>query len=607
VIPYDQVLEGLKQFCSEHKLGTVYPGLELSKEFKTDVEIAINRGTEFFVDPMPPIDFVSVKTVNEPAGEEPQDESEKKSHYYTLFWYVSPHEQNIEKLEQRLRFYQCHLSRVVPIKAIKMILVICKDTSLDLPLVDNMVKTNGFGLLKFEDLEKKPVILDEPLSFREHMEEVIRNPLETDDMVPLSEEVKKEAKNVGLYLDRFVRETIDALAGQSPRRIGKRYIDRRILDLAFQIDNVCYADTLKDLVTNHLQEKTDDFEFVNKAFSVLWEKNFPEIEYTDFLKKAEIPLYNIFAGKKHPYRDHYLHQFQVFMLGSAIIDKLMSSKHKDVVKPQFIDKQWLVTSSFHDVAYPLQLYDSWAKDFFKESLGIQDLGVSDIKSYFVEKSLLSSVGFIIDEFCKRHFKERLSGNWLNEEKNLLLFFYDRITKHKHHSTLGSIFLLKQAQEKSPENLETIFVPSALAIALHHYDEVFKNVYEANNELDKAWENLPDNRKIKTIDFVIDPLTFILMYCDCAQDWGRPKANQKPRVEGIEGQNFVLDNCCVSDDQCSIRLVSPGLESIDEDFIRMETEIRNLKKMLRTPKNFDFRITLVDRSGDRSECRFKCTP
>jgi hypothetical protein len=161
----------------------VYNGLELSQEFQTDIEIAKKRGTEFLIDPMPPIDLVAVKTVNEPAGEEPKNSEEKKSRYYTLFWYVSPNNPDFDVLEQRLRFYQFHLSRVVPIKAIEMILVMCKgmDTQLQSKLGD-VAGRNGFGLWKFEDIKKQPLTLYEPSNFRKHMEEVIADPPKGDKM-----------------------------------------------------------------------------------------------------------------------------------------------------------------------------------------------------------------------------------------------------------------------------------------------------------------------------------------------------------------------------------------------------------------------------------------
>ena len=62
------------------------------------------------------------------------------------------------------------------------------------------------------------------------------------------------------------------------------------------------------------------------------------------------------------HRDHYLHQFQVFLMGSCILDKLLDLNHPDIISNTKIDVQWLIASSFHDMAYPLQLYEDWAKN-----------------------------------------------------------------------------------------------------------------------------------------------------------------------------------------------------------------------------------------------------
>ncbi len=289
------------------------------------------------------------------------------------------------------------------------------------------------------------------------------------------------------------------------------------------------------------------------------------------------------------------------MLGTAIIDKLMSANYPVIMKYPNIDKQWLVASSFHDVAYPLELYDNWAKEFFKQSLDIQDAGVSDIKSYFVDKSMLSSVGFIINELCRRHFNDPLKGNWLYDEKKLLLFFYDRTTRHKHHSILSSIFLLKQAQVHAKEDLEDIFVPSALAIALHHCDYVFEKFTQRIQP-----GKISQNRKPKIIDFSTDPLTFILMFCDCAHEWGRPKISID--LVGSELQDertFELDACNITGGGCFIRILSEKLKSTERLFTHKNDELLRYKKILRCPTDLRFEIVLVDNKGEKSEHIFEC--
>jgi len=320
------------------------------------------------------------------------------------------------------------------------------------------------------------------------------------------------------------------------------------------------------------------------------------MDYSNFLRIAELPLYNIFASKKKPYRDHYLHQFQVFLLGLGIIDKLISGNHQDIGNYPNIDKQWLITSSFHDMAYPLQLYDVWAREFFEKSLGIPDIGISDLKSHFVEKSLLSTLGFLVTELCKKHFGEPLEGNWLHKEKDLVLFLYDRVTRLKHHCLLSSIFLLRQAQLlERPDLLDDLFVPAGLAIALHHHERIWKPLGHGRDEI---WRNLPKNRRLSSLAFKTNPLAFILIFCDCVQEWGRPTL-QKESLSGEE-KRFVLSKCTIDTSGCLIEIKTPQLARTDKRFKDKDTELGNLENFLIAPAGMDFKIVLKDMSDTTSE-------
>jgi hypothetical protein len=379
------------------------------------------------------------------------------------------------------------------------------------------------------------------------------------------------------------------------------------LEHAFSLKHVSYAAKLKEMVTAHLMKKGDDYDFVRNTFSTLWQMYFPKMDYSKFLHDAELPLYHILAPNKEPYRDHYLHQFQVFLAGSCILDRLMDMNQPDIIKNPNIDKQWLITSSFHDMAYPLQLYEDWAKGFFEESLDIPDLGTLDIKSYFVDRSLLSSIGFFINALCDKYFDGPFKDNCLYNEKELILFFYDRISKIKHHCILSSLYLLKQALSSNPELVDDFFVQPALSIVLHHYDQVFKEL-ELPGEEDIAWKNLKKaGRVLPLLEFKTDPLTFLLMFCDSAQEWGRPKLEHpKPEDFKEDEQRFVLDKCDINKSGCCIKIKTPKLESIDEKFEAKDKELVALQKFLRAPNDFSFEIILLDKSGEPRPHRLKCS-
>jgi len=609
-IQYTDIINWLKKYCHTKRFGKTYLGLEKSREFIADVDGAKTKGVEFSVDPMLPIDLVAVYSKKEKDQDKPGEKV--KVNYYTLFWIVSTEESDVEKLGVRLQFYQFLLSRVTDLRSVKIYLVVHEGVEKEME--SNLLRianNDGFGLLKLESVEKPP---HEPLadarSFRYHMEEVLRNPPKDMKLDPLPRPVKKRAKKIGKYLDLFVREAIDAVAGRTPIQAGKRFIDRELLEHVFSLKHVLYAAELKEMVTTHLKSKGDDYDFVKNTFSHLWSIYFPKMEYSNILDISEFPLYHILAPDKKPYRDHYLHQFQVFILGSCILDHLMDINQPDIVKNHNIDKQWLITSSFHDMAYPLQLYEEWAKDFFSEVLNIPDLGRLDIKSYFVDRSLLSSTGFIINILCRKHFNKKLRDNWLDEEKELIQFFYDRISKIKHHSILSSLYLLKQAQSKHPELLKKLFVPSALAIVLHHYNQIFTELKQSKEpkEKDEIWEKLKEKgRVLSLLEFKTDPLTFLLMFCDSAQEWGRPK-REHPRPEDFkeDEHRFVLDKCDINKSGCCIKIKTPKLESIDDKFKIKHKELEALQTFLRAPTDFSFEIILLDKSDEPRPHRLKCS-
>lgn len=572
---YNKIIKWLENYYEGlgHEIYSTFRGLEYSKQFITDVEEAEKEGTEFIVDPKLPIDFVAVKTEEEARDDKPDEVV--KVNYYQIFWIVSPDDQATER---RLQFYRFYLSRISWVKAIEFIIVVPADIESESEKkITKIAEDNGFGLWKVETTKAEPDLICSSKDYGKHMEDSLISPKDPK-MEHFDTVITDKAEDLSLFFESFVREAVEALAGLTPKRYGRRYIERKLLDKVFDLENIKYAEELKYLVATHLINKGSDYEFVSSTFSTLWKKCELGIDYNDFLKTFEPPLLNIFAGKDQPYRDHYIHQFQVFLLGLHIIDKLRT------IFPEEIDRLWLITASFHDMAYPLQKYDSWAQSFFKESLGIESIGVSDIKSNFVEGSLLASMGDIINALCKGHFNGELRGNWLQEEQSLIRFFHERITQRKHHCILSSLSLLKRALLVDHSLRETLFVPSALAIALHH---------------DVVWRELPTERHLNSLKFSNDPLAFLLMFCDCVQEWGRPKTNESSVSESDE-EFFLFEDCNVTDSKCTVTIYSPYLSRTQQRFKDKGDELDNLEAFLQSPPEAEFWVTLKDKFGAKSE-------
>lgn len=577
---YNEIINWLESYYKKTQRGIkIYRGLEYSPEFVRDVDDAKEVGTKFLIDPMLPIDLVAVRST--PRKDEVKNISRAVS-LYTLFWFVASYNRSIET---KVKFYQLYLSRLSRLDAVRIIMVIPFTSGPGLKRsLRKIAEDNGIGLWEVKPKEK-PIEICVPKDFRKYMEDTFKNPPEEPKkMVRFLASIREKAPDITFFYERFVREAVEAMAGITPQTIGKRYIEREILDLVFQLQHSLYLQKLQEMVAKHLAQKDNDFDFVSKIFSDLWMSEFG-MRYSNFLKVSEAPLYNIFAGRVKPYRDHYLHQFQVFLLGLYIIDNLRSRFDSD------IDKQWLITASFHDMAYPIQLYDAWAKKFFNKSLGISEMGTLDIRSFFVDKSLLVRLGFIMNALCKKHFRDDmddLRANWLYEEKDILMFFHEKITTVKHHCILSSLYLLKEAQSCSQELLENLFVPSALAIAIHHPSVMF-------NKDDKAFQKLRVVRQLKSLKFDRDPLSFLLMFCDCVQEWGRPTSEKSSPRNVEEVQEFVFQKCHIDTTECSVTIKTPYLYESDQRFVNKADEIRTLGKFLESPWGLEFKIILEDRA------------
>ena len=576
---YNDIIEWLETYFKKSSVKT-YRSFESSQEFIKDVEEAKSGGIEFSIDPLLPIDFF---TLEEKEGIDDKDKKKKQFSSYNLFWICLKDD---KKLERKLQFYRFFLSRISKLKGVYITIVLVKPSSQKLiQSMQKVAEENGFGLWCIDLLDKKPKILNPAIDFQKHMKNVFLKPYDSlqdsfEKILTNNVSTDTKAANVTLFFDSFVREAVEAMVGISAKQTGKRYIERKILDSVFKFSSISYADTLKESVTQHLIKKDDDFGFVSDTFGKLWDESQFNLKYSDFLEISEPPLHNIFATgpmKKH-YRDHYLHQFQVFLLGANIIDKF---------KPKFgnsekIDKQWLITSSFHDMAYPIQEFDNWATKFFKQTLEIEELGLTDMKSFFVEKSLLKSTGHILNSLCGCHLERQLSGNWLEKERPLIEFYHDIITKKKHHCVLGSIILLKQVEKAGlpPETIQDLFIPSVFAISIHH---------------EVTWKKLSENHGFRELLFTKDPLSFLLLFCDAAQEFGRPKMGASHELNLSEENNYILHDMDVEGNSCNITIKAPYLAN-HQRFKEKTEELEKIQGFLKSPDDIDFQITLLDKSG-----------
>jgi hypothetical protein len=507
-----------------------------------------------------PIDLISYYSY------EGKDEADETCIYssYTIFIIIST-DILPEHIQDKILFYKTYLSSIISTIDLKFTVVVNGNIKKDKSLKDWIIE-NGIGLWYY----KKNLSITElkkPLSLRELIEYEFN---------------KERPVNSFQFFDKYIHNTVDSIAGIRPENIGKSYIDRKAIDEVFKIKNLKYKDDLLNLLNLHLTEKGNELEFAEKVFINLW-KNHIGYEYKEILKKFESSLQYIFNG----YRDHYLHQLQVFLIGLPIIDKYYSKFRKIYENPELV---WLVSSSFHDIAYPVQQYDKFGEKFFKTVFNIdRNPGYCEFRLHFVDDDFLICMGHIINNLCERLLHRKLKANWLETEKDLIQLFYRLITVDKNHGVMSSVSLLMLLQKDIKENeplkkiYEKVIIPASLSIAVHDYG-VWSEVF--TEKIEKS----PEIKFRESVSFEDDPISFLLIYCDSIQEWARPSKSKEVETEK---KIFYLKDYLIEKNKVEITLWTPTYSKSQAFFKKKQKELSQVQELLKQPNEIEFSIKLKD--------------
>lgn len=501
-------------------------------------------------------------------------------------------------LPKRVLYYLYHLARLVSSKRLSVSVAAPRQTVDASPKLRDSLDDLGVGLLILDltndGWEVTPDL--DSRSIRESMEATYAKEVQE------SPQDFSSPKDVALLFDGYIHQAIDAVVGLSPGDFGKQYIDRALLEQVYALERLSYRGELVAAVDRHLTLKGDEHEFADDLLSALWD-NHIGVSYSQFLNDFEPRLQYAFGGRApgdKTYRDHYLHQFQVFLLGLPVLDKFYDAFK---AKCEYPEEAWLLASSFHDVAYPVELYDRWSESFFQDALKVSVGSTNvDLEKCFVKQNLLTSVGYVVNALCSTHHQFKLECNWLAHQHALVEFFYDKITEARNHGILSSVALLKLAleddnkkklEEKFGRSSETVIAdmvaPAALSIALH----------EA-----KIWHGLRDLKglpqagasALASIQFGLDPLSFLLVFCDSVHEWGRPSKRESTKRLPA----FRLREYSCTDSRVSLELWSPEVRKTDRRFKAKQDELRELQDLLQHDLTATFSVALKDMDSNGEE-------
>lgn len=440
----------------------------------------------------------------------------------------------------------------------------------------NLCQKNKIGLFKVSKTNIKEIISPIPLIdivFTKYSKKIL--PVEEY----LQQYAKKHAKSLiqemhnELYkvLDLHIEETNKYLIYYPEPEYKRREIIGRtegknisltLVDKMAEIENLNYKSFLHELAERYRPSSDDDYIIALDLTKKLWENI--GLEYPEFQKDFEpVLLLN------PRYRDHFLHQLHVFLLGCYVLDRLYNAEPIKMFERKFgnaIEDIWLLASTYHDFNYNIQNYDDWIKTFFKNTLFLNENPSSlKLDECYVKEDYMFKTRELCDAFEN-----------LNVDKISLLFFYDQIIDKKNHGLLGALSLLKLFDQESSEKIDKkALLQAARAISLH--DESVWEHFSGRAESEFSQKKL-----LEKLKFEEDPLSFLLIYCDTIQEWGRV------------GRDYEKTGARLDDIGYTKGLIWVNISVTDENaFNYKRDEIDRVKGFLLDKK---FKIKLSTRAG-----------
>lgn len=244
-----------------------------------------------------------------------------------------------------------------------------------------------------------------------------------------------------------------------------------------------------------------------------------------FKQHEELMLYEL-----EEYRDHFMHQFHVFVMGYIILNKIGLSVVTDLVNKSLpVDKSqilfgiatpiteentlriWFLTSFFHDFAYILQEFDKGMSKFLHEMLGYRFRVRLDWSQLLAKGSPFPA--------NLKHLVRFFQCQGKIDPVELLPDFLHAIRSEIDHGVVGALLLMENfGRGAHAERLRDCHI-AAVSICLHN-----ENMYSRPKEDAK-----------EGITFETFPFAHLLAFCDTAQSWGRTarlRENGQPYVQPI---------------------------------------------------------------------------
>lgn len=314
--------------------------------------------------------------------------------------------------------------------------------------------------------------------------------------------------------------------------------------------------------------------YINKilGFKEDWIKTIGEIS----VKFEEI------LGEGLRYREHFIHQFQVFLLGLLLLNrnktlrKLLENylqRNQITGNLKNVIRCWFLSSVFHDSVYSIEKINEWLGAYFR-TLFSSELVDGKIPFIFLWENLFTVEKYEYHKnLLAKSMEEKIgTGFGAVESAKLYQFFISTLMgrpegKAKNHGLLAALVMSSHLLGENPsdQDIRKIILESAFAVAMHTLN-VAKNIY--------------DIKRVKLNNIRNDiPFAFLLVFCDNAQEWGRPWMGsltpgtvelKKIRIEDNEVLVELL--CDVSDPKLDIQALKEIVGGVQENWFTQLKDI-----------------------------------
>ncbi len=456
---------------------------------------------------------------------------------------------------------------------------------------------NGIGLIKV--FKKSARVVQQALSMDEILQQQIKDKIKDIEQLGKQTVIRNLLEMVSSFEDEYLQYLVFYGAPHFRRReiTGRHeedlsnFLSIILVNRLETISKLVYSEVLKPLATKYRYEEDNDHDIALNIISNLWSNRLDE-RYPDIHKDFEQLLL-----LDPRYRDHFLHQFQVFLLGSLIIDTLYNESWVREFNSSYgsnIEDVWLACSTYHDYNYPIQQWETWMKTFLEKNFHIdKHSGKRHLTNKSVENEIAKLyVGNIVirDEFVSK-MGRLCAAIGCNFNDKFERFILHRVVADKNHAVIGSFTFLEKLGNNSSLTQSAINQASA-AIFLHDEpnwqalrgDELALKLCKHNTPLCYEEKQLCSAPILTHLTLDAKPLAFLLAFCDVAQEWGRGGKGweiQQPRLEEL-----VVNNSRI---HVHISVLN------DTSFDFKEPEITRLGRYLNDSR---FSIKLSSRDGQR---------